>query len=91
MLRAHADARRCDNVASDATAASSSQRSRTRANSTSETTSVAKNASGDKLHETTKIPSRQIVAHRAPRKSKGGINFRLLSPKTQYATERSAA
>jgi hypothetical protein len=54
MLRAHADARRCDNVASDAAAASSSQRSRTRANSTSETTSVAKNASGDKLPETTK-------------------------------------
>lgn len=53
--------------------------------------SVAKSASGDRNTRDDKMPSRQIVAHHAQRNTKGGNNFRLLSPKTRSATEFAAS
>lgn len=50
------------------------------------TNSVAKNASGDRNTRDDKMPSRQIINHGAPRKPNGENNFRLLSPKTRFAT-----
>jgi hypothetical protein len=55
------------------------------------TNSVAKNATSDRLTETTKCRRDRLSSCREQYKPKGENNFGLLSPETRYATEDAAS